>query len=239
MGLGTGGALMKTELSARTRVAMIVALYVAGLLLIGLLRYWQQHLEAPPALAGYATPLYVFLTIFAAVPLMRSGVSLQRFGFGVPIRPTHAIALALVGIVVLQVAGALLAPLWEWLFGAQRDLSRFSETVDSPAALAQLLILNWTFAAFGEELAFRILLLSGIAFVLGNDHKANRVAVILQAVVFGLVHAYQGPAGACGSTVSALVFGALVVFGRGSIWPAALAHGGNNTIGIVRLYLGA
>jgi membrane protease YdiL (CAAX protease family) len=230
---------MRTETSARTRVATIVVLYGAGLLLIGRLRYWQQQFEAPPALADHATTLYVSLTILAAVLLVRSGVSLQRLGFGVPIRSSRAIALAVVGIVVLQVSGLLLAPLWEWLFGAGRDLSRFSDTGVSPGALAQLLVLNWTFAAFGEELAFRILLLSGIAFVLGNDRKARSMAVILQAMVFGLVHAYQGPAGAAGSTISALVFGALVVVGRGSIWPAALAHGGNNSIGVLRLYFDA
>jgi membrane protease YdiL (CAAX protease family) len=55
-------------------------------------------------------------------------------------------------------------------------------------------------------------------------------------LIFGMVHAYQGPVGIISATVSGLVFGALIMSCRGSIWPAAIAHGGNNTIGILLLY---
>lgn len=57
-------------------------------------------------------------------------------------------------------------------------------------------------------------------------------------MMFGLIHAYQGPAGIAGSTVSGLVFGTVTIAGRWSIWPAAFAHGTNNTIGIIALYYG-
>jgi hypothetical protein len=101
------------------------------------------------------------------------------------------------------------------------------------------LVTNWTFAAFGEEFAYRILLMRAIAYVLGDTRFALVCAVLLQAVIFGLVHAYQGTAGIAGSAISGVVFGAVTVAARWSIWPAALAHGGNNTFGIVALYLGA
>ena len=225
--------------ATRSRLAIIVALYAAGLLFIGLLRYWQLHLETPPALTAHATLLYIALTIVIAVILIRAGVPFHRLGFAVPIRPARALGLAVAGIAVLQVSGWLLAPVWEWLFGAGRDLGRFSDITDSPTALVRLMALSWSVAAFGEELAFRILLMRSVAFLLGNGRSALGIALIVQAVVFGLIHAYQGPTGIAGSTINGLVFGALVMAGRGSIWPAALAHGGNNTIGILRLYLGA
>ena len=41
-----------------------------------------------------------------------------------------------------------------------------------------------------------------------------------------------------GFILSGLVFGLVTILGRWSIWPAALAHGINNTIGIVALYHG-
>jgi membrane protease YdiL (CAAX protease family) len=56
--------------------------------------------------------------------------------------------------------------------------------------------------------------------------------------MFGLIHAYQGSAGIAGSTFSGLVFGAVTLAGRRAIWPAAVAHGVNNTIGILQLYRG-
>ena len=56
--------------------------------------------------------------------------------------------------------------------------------------------------------------------------------------MFGLIHAYQGPTGIVSSATSGLVFGAITLVGRWSIWPAAIAHGVNNTIGILSLYRG-
>jgi membrane protease YdiL (CAAX protease family) len=41
-----------------------------------------------------------------------------------------------------------------------------------------------------------------------------------------------------GSASSGLVFGVVTLAGRWSIWPAALAHGINNTIGILELSRG-
>jgi membrane protease YdiL (CAAX protease family) len=63
------------------------------------------------------------------------------------------------------------------------------------------------------------------------------MALVVQAVVFGFVHAYQGPAGILGTTINGLIYGGLTLAARGSIWPAALAHGSSNTIGIMELYL--
>ena len=91
-------------------------------------------------------------------------------------------------------------------------------------------------AAFGEELTFRILLMRGIAFALGDSRVAFALALLLQAMIFGLVHAYQGPAGIAGTMTSGLIYGALTLAACGSIWPAALAHGINNTIGLLQLY---
>ena len=45
-------------------------------------------------------------------------------------------------------------------------------------------------------------------------------------------------AGIAGSTISGLIFGIITVYGGWSIWPAALAHGVNNTIGIIAIFNG-
>ena len=122
-------------------------------------------------------------------------------------------------------------------FGSGRDLTRFSGVAGSPVALVQLLVLNWTVAAFGEELAFRIVLMRGIAFSLGDSRTAFGIALIAQAILFGLIHAYQGPAGIIGAGINGLIFGGLTLAARGSIWPAAIAHGTSTSIGILTLYL--
>lgn len=218
------------------KVLGIAGFFALGLLAVGALRFAQFASDDPPDIAGYASPLYIGLSILVAVLLVRAGTPLRRLGFGSPFRLWQFLALAVAGVAIMQGAGWLLEPLWQTLFGGGRDLERFADVGASPGELFQLLALSWTFAAFGEELAFRILLLRGIAYGLGDTRVAFGVALVAQAIVFGLVHAYQGPAGIAGTAINGLVYGGLVLIARGSIWPAALAHGLSNTIGILELY---
>jgi len=218
------------------KVFGIVALFGAGLVASGLLRYFHLRDEDPSALTGYATIIYVGLTILAAVLLRRSEVPMRRLGFGLAFKPARFLLLAAVGVGLIQLAGLMLEPFWESVFGDSRDLARFSDVAGTPVELLKLMALNWTIAAFGEELAFRIVLMRGVAFALGDSRKAFGVALIVQAVVFGLVHIYQGPAGIFGAAINGLIFGGLTLAARGSIWPAAIAHGSSNSIGIMQLY---
>jgi len=220
----------------RWRVAGIVTIFAAGLLMVAALRFLDLRSDDPPAIAAYATLIYIGLTVLAAILLLRTGVPVRRLGFAVTVRLWTIIALAVLGVAILQLSSLLLTPVWEQAFGSGRDLTRFSDVTGSPGALAQLLAVNWTVAAFGEELAFRILLMRGIAYALGDGRKAFAIALILQAIVFGLTHSYQGPAGITGSAISGLVFGGLTLAARWSVWPAAIAHGLNNTIGILEVY---
>lgn len=218
------------------KVVGILAVFTAGLLASGGLRLLKLGTEDPPEVAAFATGIYIGLTILAAILLRRSGVPLRRLGFYLDAKPARYLVLAAVGVGLIQLAGWLLEPLWERVFGGTRDLARFSDVAGSPAELFKLMALNWTVAAFGEELAFRILLMRGVAFVLGDTRTAFGLALIFQAVVFGLVHAYQGPAGVFGTAISGLVYGGLTLAARGSIWPAAIAHGASNSIGIMEIY---
>lgn len=205
---------------------------------VGLLRNAAFHDNALTPLSGYATILYVALTVTFAILLIRHGVQLNRLGFGLRIQWKH-LAYALAAVATLQLASVMLSPVLENLFGVGRNLERFSDVEGSIPALLTVLALSWTFAAFGEEIAFRIVLMRSIWAVLGNSKLAAAAAVFLQAIVFGLVHLYQGPAGVASSAISGLVFGTTVVLARGAIWPAALAHGINNTIGLLSIYQGA
>lgn len=223
-------------LSGSWAVVGIVTIFAAGLVAVGALRFFDLRSENPPAIAAYATAIYVGLTVLAAILLTRAAVPFRRLGFALTVRPWFVLVLVLLGVVFLQLSDSLLSPVWEHIFGSGRDLTRFSDVTGSPAALIQLLALNWTFAAFGEELAFRIVLMRGIAYALGDSRAAFAIALVLQAIVFGLVHAYQGPAGIAGSAISGLVYGGLTLAARGSIWPAAITHGLNNTIGIMEVY---
>jgi membrane protease YdiL (CAAX protease family) len=229
--------LESEHVGGKWKVRGIVALFSVGLIFSGVLRFYNLHADNPPPLTAYATAVYIVVTVFAAVVLSRAGVPMKRLGFGLGFLPVRYLVLAAIGVGLIQLSGLMLDPLSERIFGETRDLSRFSDVEGSLAVLLQLLALNWTVAAFGEELAFRIVLMRGIAFSLGDSRTAVGIALIAQAIVFGLIHAYQGPAGVVGAGLNGLIFGGLTLAARGSIWPAVIAHGSSNTIGILSLHL--
>ena len=73
-------------------------------------------------------------------------------------------------------------------------------------------------AGFGEELAYRGYAIGVLAPITGGTGAA-----VLTSVVFGVVHAYQGPLGILrtGLMGGVLAWGFLV---SGSLWPAIIAH---------------
>ena len=221
----------------RTAQLLICGLLIGALIFTGFLRLADYQPSALSPYASLATPLYIGATILAAFLLIRFNVNFQRVGFAPKLRASHVL-LAIIGVIILQTSAEFLAPVWEAAFGEQRNLERFSGIENSLPTFLFYLAFSWTFAAFGEEIAFRIVLMGGLKSALGGGTLAVIAALILQAVIFGLVHIYQGPAGFSGAAISGLVFGVLTIAGRGAIWPAALAHGANNTIGLTLLYFG-
>lgn len=221
----------------RGRITWLIVGLSIGLLAMGALRVATSRPGALATLAGFVTPGYVAMVVVFAFLLVRAGLPLNRVGFGVAPGARH-IVLAIVGVAILRLSSVTLEPIWERLLSGPRDLERFSGVEGSVGSLAALLAASWTIAAFGEEIAYRIVLMRGISFALGDTPAAAALALVLQALMFGLIHAYQGPTGVASAATSGLVFGAITLAGRWSIWPAAMAHGVNNTIGILALYRG-
>ncbi|MFO0972138.1 MAG: CPBP family intramembrane glutamic endopeptidase [Phycisphaerae bacterium] len=88
---------------------------------------------------------------------------------------------------------------------------------------------------FYEEVLFRGLILSRLTTALSRGRPGRgsaAAAVVLTAVVFGGLHAYQGPIGVLQVTVLGLVFGALAA-ASGNIWACIVAHVGIDTMGLL------
>lgn len=213
----------------------LLAVFAAGLALIGALRWATLKVENIEGWTGLPSLAYIALTVLVALRA-RAPIRWANMGFGTSFRPVSHIALGLAGAAAVVLLGDLLEPVWQQFFGEARDISRF-ESVSTLTGLLFLLALTWTFAAFGEEFAFRGVLMGGLRTVLGGGAGATLIALLLQATVFGLIHAYQGPAGIVGTFLSGLIFGVVALAARGSLIPAILAHGLANTFSLVSLYL--
>ena len=222
---------------SRKKIILLVAGLSIGLFFMGALRYSSSHQNILTPISNYATFGYILISVVFTILLFRAGLPLNHFGFG--IRPdVKQLLLAITAIALLRLFAFGVEPLIEGLVGSSRNLERFSEVEGSLSSLIGLLIMSWTIAAFGEEFIYRIVLMRGLSFIFNDTRHAQTAAIITQALMFGLIHAYQGPAGIIGSTFSGLVFGTVTIASRWSIWPSAIAHGTNNTIGIIALYMG-
>ena len=100
------------------------------------------------------------------------------------------------------------------------------------------LALVWTWAAFGEEIAYRGYLLTRAADLGRRSPAAYWAGVVCVSVLFGLGHFYKGPAGVVDSGFAGLVLGAAYLLSGRNLWACILAHGFIDTFGIVALFLG-
>jgi len=98
-----------------------------------------------------------------------------------------------------------------------------AEAITGNIGLALLgLLLVWTFAAFGEEIAYRGYLLARAADLAGGSTLVLWGAMVVASILFGYGHYYKGPSGVVDSGVAGLI----------------LAHGFIDTFAVTVTYLG-
>ena len=100
------------------------------------------------------------------------------------------------------------------------------------------LLLVWTFAAFGEEIAYRGYLVRRAAELLGGSSAAYWTGMVVAAVLFGFGHYYKGPTGIVDSTFAGLVLGSAYLLAGRNLWASVLAHGLIDTVGVAAVFFG-
>jgi membrane protease YdiL (CAAX protease family) len=104
------------------------------------------------------------------------------------------------------------------------------------ALLALLLV--WTFAAFGEEIAYRGYLLTRAADIGGRSTIAYWFGIVLVSVLFGYGHYYKGPSGIIDSGIAGLILGAAYMLANRNLWACIFAHGFIDTFGVIDAFFG-
>ena len=193
------------------------------------------------ALAATAVLLDLFLPTLALLVLAGVSLGVRRehwssLGFHRLPAGWRTVGLVLgLAVAWTGVQLALIMPLAEHLTGERQDVSAFAEVEGDLPLLLILLAVTWTLAAVGEETAYRGYLLTRVTEVLGSGRAATVAAVLASSVLFGLAHTEQGLVGVVLTTVDALFFSWLR-FRLGTLWAPVLAHGFNNTIGLVAYF---
>jgi membrane protease YdiL (CAAX protease family) len=178
----------------------------------------------------------VLLVLLAAVSLAVRRQGPSSLGFRRPRRHHIVVGTAAFAVAWSVVQMGVTMPLASHLSGQQQDVGVFADVEGDLALLLLLLLLSWTLGALVEEIAFRGFLLTRLREVLGQGAVALTAAVLLSSVLFGVLHSEQGVVGVLAVTLDGVAF-CLLRLHYGTLWAAVLAHGFNNTLGLVTFYL--
>lgn len=100
-----------------------------------------------------------------------------------------------------------------------------------------LIPIAWGTAAFGEEMLFRGFVLDRIRKIIGSSGRgALLAAVVLQGVLFGSVHFYQGLGGILVTGSLGILFGLIWLVGGRNLWACIILHGLINTVSDIEAY---
>ncbi len=156
---------------------------------------------------------------------------------------TGQILIIFVVSVGLGYAAALLAGLYFERPPETDD--RFGDLAGNLPLFLWWLLIAWSLGGFMEEMVFRGYLITKLetAFAGGapkrNFSPASIAAVVVSALLFGLVHLYyRGAQGAISLAVVGLILGLFYLAFNRTLWPLIITHGGVNSLAILGRYLG-
>ena len=101
-----------------------------------------------------------------------------------------------------------------------------------------ILGLNWTLAAFGEEICFRGFLMKRLAQIFGESRTAWSLSLILSSVQFGWGHTEQAISGWLQEGRSGFLLGVLFLVCNRNLAVPIVAHGVSNTVAFILIYFG-
>ena len=168
--------------------------------------------------------------------LMRGGFA--GLGFRRPASWRLVIGLALGFVVVRWGIGYAVELLTAHIWPPIKAPKGTDEIVGRPLAALAALAIVWTFAAFGEEISYRGLIMGRAARALGGGRAAWLVGLLVSAALFGFGHYYKGPAGILDSGIAGLLLGSVYLLSGRCLWTCILAHGLSDTLAVILTYFG-
>jgi membrane protease YdiL (CAAX protease family) len=132
----------------------------------------------------------------------------------------------------------IIVPIVNSITNSTLDLSGVVALKDNWLNLVIALLISWTFAAFGEEIAYRSYLFQNIAGLFPNRRMGSAIGVLLCTALFALGHGYQGISGVVENAVFGLTMAFIFLFSKRNIWLPIIIHGFVDTIGFILIFSG-
>ena len=211
----------------RSRLLSAIELFLGAAIVIGHNVFQVVPNEVP------------ILFVLGLVSIRIRDGSLTAIGFRRPSSWSRVVLVALAAATLrILLSEVLIDPLTQKFWPPAAAPSEAAAITGNLKIALLALVIVWSFAAFGEEIAYRGYLLTRAAD-LGNRTKiAYLVGVVFVSVLFGYGHYYKGPSGIIDSGVAGLILGSAYLITGRNLWTSILAHGFIDTFGVIVLYFG-
>ena len=169
---------------------------------------------------------------------LRSDRALGRaWNFTMPDGPGRSVAYGVAGAVAIAAIFVGGSALLNLLGFDMPDVDLIMDFVsESPLSLILWIVLVACLAAgLGEELIYRGFLFDRLLHVKGLAGKVWPAAIV-QAVLFGLPHGYQGWGGVVLTGIVGLFFAWMRIRAKWSLWPLVIAHAPYDTVALTAGY---
>lgn len=202
------------------------------------LKYTDSEGRSWPILLGSKTP---WLFVLGWTSLRLRGLRWRDVGLRKPEWPLTKILLVGFVVGVAMEAFELFAtqPFLTKVLGRGPDLEQLRPLIGNWKLLILGIVLSWTLAAFAEETVYRGYLTNRVGEIFGSSKNAWIVAAILVTLLFGLAHFPQGPTGIIENVIDGAILAALYFVTGRNLWAPIIAHGIQDTVDVVLIYLGA
>jgi membrane protease YdiL (CAAX protease family) len=181
----------------------------------------------------------IILAILGLVSIRVRDGSWSAMGFKRPVSWQRILLIALAAAAARIVLGQFLIEPLTGFFWPKPVAPELANEITGNIKVALLaLLLVWTFAAFGEEIAYRGYLLTRAADLGNRSAAAYWIGIILVSILFGYGHYYKGASGVIDSGVAGLILGTAYMLAGRNLWATIFAHGFIDTFGIIDAFFG-
>jgi membrane protease YdiL (CAAX protease family) len=160
-------------------------------------------------------------------------------GFKRPASWRRILLIALVAAILRILLGQFVIEPMTGLFWPKPTAPALANEIAGNIKIALVaLLLVWTFAAFGEEIAYRGYLLTRAADIGGRSATSYWIGIVFVSILFGYGHYYKGASGVIDSGVAGLILGTAYMLADRNLWACIFAHGFIDTFGIIDAFFG-
>jgi membrane protease YdiL (CAAX protease family) len=181
----------------------------------------------------------IILSLLGLLSIRLRDGSWSSMGFKRPASWQRLLLIALAAAAVRILLGQfLIEPVTGFFWPKPTPPALANEITGNMTMALVALLLVWTFAAFGEEIAYRGYLLTRAADIGRRSRVAYWIGIVLVSILFGYGHYYKGTAGVIDSGVAGLILGSAYMLAGRNLWASIFAHGFIDTFGIIDAFFG-